>query len=267
MPTMITFRAGTAALTAALIALAACSAEQQDWRAAEAAGTSEAYQHFLQQHPESELAAKARERVSDFVEERDWGEATRSGTAEAYRAFLTAHPTGRWAQEARIRVESFALGSIPRMAPQAPGQTASRATGVNIMRLASGGAAAAAAPPPPPPQPAPPAASGQIASAAPATAAFRLSSAASAGPPPVAGRYAVQLGAFGTEASADREWQRLQNRFGTQLAGLSPQVVSAGTGAGSLYRLQAPASGEAQARAICDSLKAQSQPCVPVLPH
>lgn len=265
---MITFRAGTAALFAALLAVAACSAEQQDWRAAEAAGTSEAYQHFLEQHPESELAAKARERVADFLEERDWSEATRVGTADAYRSFLAAHSGGRWAQEARIRIESFALGSIPRMAPQTPGQTAAPATGVNILRLASaappsappaaaGAPAVVAAPPM-----AAPAAAAPV-SAAPATA-FPVSTAMG---PRAANGYAVQLGAFGTAASADREWQRLQTRFGTQLAGLAPQVVPAGTAAGQLYRLQASAAGEAQARAICDSLKAQSQPCVPVVPR
>jgi sporulation related protein len=263
MPTMITFRAGTAALFAALLAVTACSAEQQDWRSAEAAGTSEAYQHFLEQHPESELAAKARERVADFLEERDWTEATRVGTADAYRGFLAAHSAGRWAQEARIRIESFALGSIPRMAPQVPGQTAGPATGVNILRLASeastgAGAAAAAAPV----VAAPPA----VVPSSGATAAVSLPAGAGVAVQGARG-YAVQLGAFGTEASADREWQRLQTRFGTQLSGLAPQVVPAGTAAGQLYRLQASAAGEAQARAICDSLKAQSQACVPVVPR
>lgn len=251
MPTMITFRAGKTALGVVLLALVACSAEQQDWRSAEAAGTSEAYQHFLDQHPESELAAKARERVGEFAEERDWSQATRVGSSDAYRGFLTAHPAGRWAQEARIRIESFALGSIPRMAPQAPGQTASRPTGVNILRLAGGAPKAEST------------ASAANASAAVTAPAVALPVTSGA----MGSRYAVQLGAFGTQASADREWQRLQSRFSSQLSGLSPQVVSAGTSAGNLYRLQAGASGERQARAICDSLKAQSQPCVPVVPR
>jgi len=239
---MITFRAGRTALCLVLAGLVACSAEQQDWRSAEAAGTSEAYQHFLDQHPASELAAKARERVGEFAEERDWTQATRLATSDAYRGFLSAHPAGRWAQEARIRIESFALGSIPRMQPSMPGQTASRPTGVNILRLASAPHANAAPPP-------------------------AANARAFPSPGAMGGRYAVQLGAFGTQASADKEWQRLQSRFSSQLSGLSPQVVSAGTSAGQLYRLQAGASGEQQARAICDSLKAQSQPCVPVAPR
>ena len=77
----------------------------------------------------------------------------------------------------------------------------------------------------------------------------------------------MQLGAFGSEASADREWQRLQGRFGAQLGGLSPRIIVAGTDNAQLYRLQAPAAGEAQARALCDSLKEQAQACVPVVPR
>jgi hypothetical protein len=44
-------------------------------------------------------------------------------------------------------------------------------------------------------------------------------------------------------------------------------VVASNNTSGQLYRLQAPAAGEAQARALCDSLREQSQSCVPVLPH
>lgn len=257
MPTTITFRAAKAALAAALLTIAGCSAEQQDWRAAEAGGTSEAYQHFLEQHPDSELAAKARERVGEFVEDRDWSQAAKTGTADAYRAFLAAHPSGRWSQEARIRVESSALGSIPRMEPQVPGQTASRPAGVKLLRLASASptvpAGALAAP---------------SAGPAPAAAVAAAPAAAGAAPGAVDGKsYAVQLGAFGTPGSANREWQRLKLRFGTQLAGLTPQIVRAGTSSGQLFRLQARAAGEAQARTICERLKAQSQPCVPVIPR
>jgi len=77
--------------------------------------------------------------------------------------------------------------------------------------------------------------------------------------------YGVQLGAFGSEASADREWHRLQGRFGAELGNLSPRIVIAESDARQFYRLQVPASGEAQARALCDSLKEQAQACVPVV--
>jgi hypothetical protein len=251
---MITFRAAHAAWAVALLTIAGCSGEQQDWRAAEAAGTSEAFQNFLEQHPGSELAAKARERVGEFAEDRDWQQAAKLATADAYRAFLAAHPNGRWSQEARIRVESSALGSIPRMEPQVPGQTASRPAGVKLLRLAS------AAPTVP---------AGALAQA-PGSAAPQTPAPAAASPAQGAAAdrgYAVQLGAFGTPGSANREWQRLKFHYGARLAGLAPQVVRAGTAAGQLYRLQARATSEAQARSICEWLKAQSQPCVPVIPR
>ena len=118
---MITFRAGTVALIAVLATVAAgCSREQQDWRSAEAADTSEAFGRFVEQHPDSELAAQARARLAQIAEERDWVEAGTVATAEAYRAFLGQHPSGKWSEEARIRIEAFALGSAPRLAPRTP---------------------------------------------------------------------------------------------------------------------------------------------------
>jgi cell division protein FtsN len=156
---------------------------------------------------------------------------------EAYRTFLAEHPSGKWSEEARIRIEAFALGSAPRLAPQTPpqpGGTPQGPSGVRALQLAT-----ARAPPP-----------------------AVHDSASEPGP-----LYSVQLGAFGSEASADREWRRLQGRFGAQLGGLSPRIVAASDTSGQLYRLQAPAAGEAQARALCDSLRERSQPCVPVLPH
>jgi cell division septation protein DedD len=200
MPTMITFRAGGAVLVAVLLTVAGCSAEQQDWRAAEAAGTSEAYQRFMEQHPDSELAGKARERVGEFVEDRDWSQAAKLATADAYRSFLAAHPRGRWSQEARIRIESFALGSIPLMAPQSPGQTAGPATGVKLLRLASAAPSIPAGALPASPAPTAAAAPAALPAPQPAPAATA---------PAVATGYAVQLGAFGSPASATREWQRL----------------------------------------------------------
>lgn len=241
-------------LAAALLTVAACSAEQQDWRAAEAAGTSEAYKHFLEQHPDSELAGKARERVGEFAEDRDWQAASKLGTADGYRTFLASHPDGRWSQEARIRVESFALGSIPRMEPQIRGQTASRPEGVKLLRLASASSTVPAG--------ALPEATAANVQAVPVPASPVSTSLGGA-----SRGYAIQLGAFGTSGSANREWRQLKQRFAPQLSGLSPQVVRAGGSFGQVYRLQARTGSEAQARSICSALKAQSQPCVPVLPH
>ena len=263
---MITFRAGRAgrvALIAVLATAAAgCSREQQDWRSAEAADTSEAYGRFVEQHPDSELGAQARARLAQLAEERDWTQAGILATADAYRAFLAQHPSGKWAEEARIRIEAFALGSAPHLAAPTraqPGGAPPGPSGVRALQLATATA----------PQPVRETAVGPVVApliragpAEPAPARDRSTAGGTGGK-----AYGVQLGAFGSEASADREWRRLQGRFGAQLGGLSPRIVAGGNTTGQLYRLQAPATGEAQARALCDSLKERSQPCVPVLPH
>jgi hypothetical protein len=295
MPTMVTFQAGRVVLFALVAGMtAACSGEQQDWRSAESADTTEGWQRFLDQHPDSELVNEARSRIQQLQERRDFQRADRIGTVEAYRDFLSYHPSGIWSERARIRIESFSLGSTPRIAPPTPEEAATFAdSGVRALRLATATATQAAAAPaqsaivqpaalpsspavaPPEPTPAvPPEASGPENAARravpgePAQAAADVPVAPDApggsGPQPA---YGIQLGAFGSEASADREWRRLQVRFGPELGSMSPRIVLAESDSRQFYRLQVPASGEAQARAICDSLREQSQACIPVVPR
>ena len=283
---MVTFRAGRVALISLLAGLAtACSREQQDWRSAEGADTTEAWQRFLDHHPDSEFAGQARTRIAQLQEQRDFQFADRGGTIEAYREFLAHHPTGKLAEHARIRIEAFSLGSAPRISPPTPEEAAAfSGSGVRALRLATAAMPAAeiagsaaegtqAAPAEAIQSESVPAESagerGATGWAAPGEAAQAAPEAvvrpAAANETAADARYGVQLGAFGSEASADREWRRLRGRFGPELGNLSPRIVVAETDSGQLYRLQAPAAGEAQARAICDSLKEQDQACVPVV--
>ena len=65
-----------------------------------------------------------------------------------------------------------------------------------------------------------------------------------------------------------REWQRLQGRFGAQLGGLAPRIVVASTATrATLPPAGARRTGRRRHARICDSLKGQSQACVPVLPR
>ncbi len=251
-------------LVAVLLSLAAgCSREQQDWRSAEGADTSEAYARFLEQHADSELARQARLRIAQLQEERDWSHADGVATVEAYRQFLAQHPGGKWAEQARIRIEGFSLGSAPRTDGSRVGPLTAARNGVNALQLATGVVN-------PAPAPASPTAeahatvirAADLAQPAPAAPETRVLAS-----PKMAEGYGIQLGAFGTQASADREWQRLQDQFGSQLSGLAPRIVVASSNAGPLYRLQAPTSGEAQARALCAALQEHSQACVPVMPR
>ncbi len=266
---MITVCAPRVTVIALLAALAAgCSREQQDWHSAESADTAEAYGHFLEQHADSELAKQAQARIAQLDEDREWQRTDGIGTVEAYRKFLGQHAHGKWAEEARIRIEGFSLGSAPH-APREGPVSASR-VGVRALQLATGtvaplAAGATAAPaqeavPAGPPVVAAP--KGEAAQPAPASAETRAIATTTVG-----GGYGIQLGAFGSQASAGREWERLQGRFATQLQGKSPRIVMASTSSGALYRLQTPTAGEAESRALCDSLKEQAQACVPVLPR
>jgi hypothetical protein len=297
MPTMVTFQAGRVVLLTLLAGLAtACNREQQDWRSAEGADSTEAWQRFVQQHPDSELVREAQTRIAQLEVQREFQYADHQGTVEAYRDFLAHHPSGKWAEHARIRIEAFSLGSAPRIGPPTPEEAAAfSGSGVRALRLATAST---------PPEPEASSVAGG-AQAAPAEAIQPAGLPLDAGQPETAegpdsgagtGRavpgeaahappddaavkpassnettgnsgYGVQLGAFGSEASADREWRRLRGRFGTELGSLSPRIVVAESDSGQLYRLQAPAAGEAQARAICDSLRGQEQACMPVLPR
>jgi cell division septation protein DedD len=260
---MVTIRTRKVAIGVGLLLLAAgCSREQQDWRSAESADTIESYGQFVQRHPESELATQARTRVTQLGEDRDWQHAGSADTADAYRQFIAQHPNGKWAQEARIRIENFSLGAQP------PPGDARGAAGIVFQPRQE-----TAAPVPPtrdtpfsaPQQPrrdtAPPPPVQQAARPAPTSIP---TSVYNTGAP---SGFAIQLGAFSTQAGADNEWRSLGGRFAAELQGLAERVVAADTPSGRLYRLQAAVSDEAHARAVCDILKKHSQGCVPVLPH
>ena len=292
---MITIRAGNGAIgICLLLLLTGCSREQQDWRSAEAADTIEAYGHFIQRHPESELATQARTRVLQLGEDRDWEHAGSADTVDAYREFIAQHPNGKWAQEARIRIENFSLGEQTgtdaasrsgigaaggssaggRNRPNAgvPGADvgagsisggASVSTGsVHGAGVSSGSGLASpgeAAVPAARLASVPPSAPSSPTASTPTTAARQPSASENA--------FGIQLGAFSSEAAATNEWRLLLGRFSPELQGLTEQVVAADASSGRIYRLQAVVGDEAQARSICDSLRKRSQGCVAVLPH
>jgi cell division protein FtsN len=281
-------------------------AEQRAWQHADNLGTVEAYKAFLAQHPTGRWSEEARIRIEAFSlgsmpriaratpEERAAMQdarvrALRLATAEVPAAAAAtsggaaatpAQPLAVPAVARSVDTSSAATaGGVSRPGPQSllaePGEAAQPASSepsgsaigeawVSRGASVSGGDQRTAAPARAVVPSGYPAATGAY-SVAP-TGSYASAPAGTRATTPSSG-YGVQLGAFVSEASADREWQRLQMRFGPELRGLSPRIVVASTGAGPLYRLQAPAAGEAQARAICASLQEQSQPCVTVVPR
>ena len=242
-----TYRAaGPVAAAAALTLLCGCSRAQQDWRAAQQAGTPQAYRVFAARHPDSELAGVARQRIAQLTEEAAWQEATRADTPAAYQQYLAKYPNGSWSEDARIRMESRSLaaqaapdGAQPVRTPDWPGSAAST-PGV------------------------------QAGKANAADRAVRTQFAANTAPSVRVGsmqpeRSAVQFGAFSNIANARTAWNQLSSRFGPELQGLAPQIVPVISSSGRrLYRLEARVASQAAARGLCRNLQQHSQGCLPV---
>lgn len=75
-----------------------------------------------------------------------------------------------------------------------------------------------------------------------------------------AGGIGVQVGAFGSQASAEAGWSRLAGQSAA-LKGVSHRVVEGNADIGKVYRLQAVAGDEAAANALCAKLKAAGIGC------
>jgi len=259
------------ACCAALLMLSACSRQQSDWEKTRAANTTDSYEQFLKKYPSGEFTAQARARVKELYEERDWQKARDTDTQDAYQAFLKQYPEGKWTEEARIRVENFSLAQATSGTP--PGGVDSANGSGNPAAGDAAAASNAAAAVTAKPQAAPPAAAAvakpqtvpSTTTAAPPTNAAKP--AASVASKTAAGTYGIQLGAFKSgEAAAKKRWAHLKAKYPKLLAGLSPTVSPKPGPSGTLYRLQAQSLTEERAHAICKTLRANSQPCVPLGP-
>ena len=236
--------AGPIAAAAILTLLAGCSRAQQDWRAAQQAATPRAYQVFVERHPDSELAAVARQRIAQLTEAAVWQQATRANTAAAYQDYLAKYPNGSWSQDARIRMESRSLAQAPQGAGPAAGAAQSVTAGM-----------AGTAP-------------GRSNATDPTGGAEATANDAPARPVMPArnrgGRSAVQLGAFSSAANAGAAWRQLSSKFRPELRGLTPQVIPVVSSGRRLYRLQARVASQSAARTVCRQLQQRSQGCLPL---
>ena len=236
-------------LTLFTFAIAGCSRVKEDWKAAQTTDTTEAYQDFLKQHPDSEFGVAAQERVRQLAEDRDWQQAAKADTLDAYQQFVAAHADGKWAQEARVRIENFQLNSSGQApAPPvegAPGMGAAAAAGAAATAAAAGSGTAKPA-------------SSPKAESNPKTATH--SSATAAKP---AGKHLAQLGAYSSKASAESAWQKLSSRYPAQLKSLQPHYVTV-SGAKPLVRLQVSLPTAERVHQLCTELKQKSQACIPL---
>ena len=219
------------------LALAGCSHEGADWKSATAADTSEAYQQFLTQHPNSTNAVQARTRIQQLQEDRDWQAATAADTRDAYEQFLTQHADSKWAQEARIRIENFA---------QSNGAAAANAAAAAKASAPAEAAAKLAATPP------------SMATGGGATLDAKKRAASTAT------QQYVQLGAFSSQARAESQWKVLKAKYSRELANLTPRYVGGKSRPKQLVRLQVGVVSRAAALGLCEKLRKHAQSCVPV---
>jgi hypothetical protein len=84
--------------------LVACSSAQGDWQTASTSNTVNAYERFLQKHPNTTQAVTARARVQTLEEEQAWAGAQQTNTVGAFRSYLEEHPQGSHSAEARGRI-------------------------------------------------------------------------------------------------------------------------------------------------------------------
>jgi len=199
-------------------------------------------------------------------EQQDWRTAEATDSVESYGEFVQRHPDSELVTAARTRVGQLTEEREWQQAGSAdtadayrqflthhPNGKWAQEARIRIQNFSLNGLAA-------------PAESTAAPVSTPIAVPVAATTTGSSTAPPVAG-YSVQLGAFTSETAANAAWEQLRGKFSTQLQGLSPHVVAANTATGTLFRLQAQVPDEARARTLCASLRQESQPCVPVLPH
>lgn len=268
---------------------AGCSREKDDWKTAQAADTTEAYQEFMRQHPDSELGVQAQARVKQLSEDRDWQQAAAADTRDAYEQFVAQHADSKWAQEARVRIENLNLGgpSQPAAAgtatdasgaPAAAGEVAAAGAAVGAAAVAAAGGAAPSAPaksaPPavvatPQPRVARPTAPAAVAKA-PKPAKAARSATHTASKPAVAhasgnGKHYVQLGAFSSQERAEKLWKTLSGKQAAALGGVEPVYdVITTAGGRKLHRLRGVVASTARGSEVCAALTRSGQSCIVV---
>ena len=94
-------------LAIACLAVAGCSRQEANWRAAAEADTVAAYEGYLQRFPAGAHVAEARAQIGRLVDDDQWARARNLGTPEALQRYLSAHPEGRHAADAHGRLTAL----------------------------------------------------------------------------------------------------------------------------------------------------------------
>ena len=84
--------------------LVACSSAHDDFDKASTQNTLAAYQGFLKQHPNSELAVQAQNRIKTLQDDQAWASAQKTNTLESFQQYLHDQPNGAHTSESGDRV-------------------------------------------------------------------------------------------------------------------------------------------------------------------
>ena len=90
-------------LVGQLLFLVGCATPKKDWEKAQRLNTIEAYEEFLQKHPDSEFAYEAKHKIEELA----WERAKEQNTIEAYEEFLQKHPFSIFALDAKERIANL----------------------------------------------------------------------------------------------------------------------------------------------------------------
>jgi hypothetical protein len=83
-----------------------CKAEKRDWEVANKDGSIQAYQKFIEKHPNSPFVSNATKKIEEIKEKVDWEEATQKNTIQKYQEFIKSHPESVYVSEAKEKSRS-----------------------------------------------------------------------------------------------------------------------------------------------------------------
>ncbi|HET7369222.1 MAG TPA: SPOR domain-containing protein [Gammaproteobacteria bacterium] len=256
---MNAYRIGLAGLFSAGLILSGCSSQQGDWQQAQQQNTVQAYQQYIQQYPQGDHVAAARQQIAHIQQQKemqqaraDWQRVQQANTPQAYQQFLQQHPDSQYAANAKQQIQQMqaaqdwmqvqqsnnpqALQVFIAQYPNSPQADQARQ---ELARL----------------QQAQQQKQQQMAAAKQAQQQQQQEQAQQP-----QGDYQVQLAAFSRQSRADKAQQLIQNQYQDLLGDVEVTVNEPGEGS-SLYKLKTTAMSREKASSLCDSLRDKGQDC------
>jgi outer membrane protein assembly factor BamD (BamD/ComL family) len=257
---MNAYRIGLVGLFSAGLMLSGCSSQEGDWQQAQQQNTVQAYQQYIQQYPQSDHVAAARQQIAHIQQQKemqqaraDWQRAQQANTPQAYQQFLQQHPDSQFAANAKQQVQQMqaaqdwmrvqqsnnpqALQAFIAQYPNSPQAAQARQELTRIQQVQQQKQQ-------------------QMAAARQAQQQKQKEQQQAR----QQGDYQVQLAAFSRQERANKAQQLIQGQYQDLLGDVELEVNEPGEGS-SLYRLKTTAMSQEKATSLCQSLREQGQDC------